>query len=86
MSYGPSSMKKTQKNDKKQEFWTDSNGRQMVRRVQDTRFSYDLNDGVGAEPISSNYYPINSGKYKQKRIDFHSFPCCLKKTITHNDP
>merc|ERR1719210_2682119 len=46
--------------DEKQEFWTDSNGRQMIRRVQDTRFSYDLQDGAKWEPVSSNYYPINS--------------------------
>ena len=47
--------------DEKQEFWTDSNGRQMIQRVQDTRFSYDLQDGAKWEPVSSNYYPINSG-------------------------
>ena len=44
----------------KQEFWTDSNGRQMVYRVQDTRFSYDLHDGATQEPVTSNYYPINA--------------------------
>ena len=44
----------------KQEFWTDSNGRQMVYRVQDTRFSYNLQDGATQEPVTSNYYPINA--------------------------
>ena len=47
--------------DEKQEFWTDSNGRQMIRRLQDTRFSFDLNGGEKDEPVTSNYYPINSG-------------------------
>ena len=47
---------------KKQEFWTDSNGRQMIRRVQDTRFSYDIGNGAEIEPVTSNYYPINTGK------------------------
>merc|ERR1719189_230772 len=42
------------------EFWTDSNGRQMMKRIQDTRFSYDLNGGELSEPVASNYYPINS--------------------------
>ena len=50
-----------EKDDTKQEFWTDSNGRQMIRRVQDTRFSYDLGPGAEIEPVASNYYPINSG-------------------------
>ena len=45
------------------EFWTDSNGRQMMKRIQDTRFSYNLNGGELSEPVASNYYPINSGKY-----------------------
>ena len=49
--------------DEKQEFWTDSNGRQMIKRVQDTRFSYDLGNGAEIEPVSSNYYPINSGRF-----------------------
>ena len=49
--------------EEKQEFWTDSNGRQMIKRVQDTRFSYDLENGAEIEPVSSNYYPINSGMY-----------------------
>ena len=54
-------LQKTKKEDTKQEFWTDSNGRQMIRRVQDTRFSYDLGPGAEIEPVTSNYYPINSG-------------------------
>ena len=49
--------------EEKQEFWTDSNGRQMIRRLQDTRFSYDLEDGEKIEPVTSNYYPINTGNY-----------------------
>ena len=35
----------------------------MMKRIQDTRFSYDLNGGELSEPVASNYYPINSGNY-----------------------
>ena len=45
----------------KQEFWVDSNGRQMIRRVQDERFSFDLEDGASIEPVASNYYPMTAG-------------------------
>ena len=64
MTYSPNLMTKSYDNDKdvKQEFWTDSNGRQMIKRVQDTRFSYNLDGGEKSEPVSSNYYPINTGK------------------------
>ena len=57
MVYSPS---RSSPSDEKQTFYTDSNGRQMVKRVQDTRFSYDLEGGNKIEPVSSNYYPINS--------------------------
>ena len=43
------------------EFWTDANGRQMVRRLKDTRFSYELEHG-NLEPVSSNYYPVTASK------------------------
>ena len=42
------------------EFWTDANGRQMMRRIRDHRFSFELTDG-DQEPVSSNYYPITTG-------------------------
>jgi lysosomal alpha-mannosidase len=42
------------------EFWTDANGRQMVRRLKDRRFSYELENG-DLESVSSNYYPVTSG-------------------------
>ena len=41
-------------------FYTDSNGRQTIKRVRDSRPSYDLQNGTIEEPVSSNYYPINS--------------------------
>jgi lysosomal alpha-mannosidase len=39
-------------------FYTDSNGREQIKRVLNTRsdYSYDVKD----EPISSNYYPVTS--------------------------
>lgn len=38
-------------------FYTDANGRQLVRRQWDTRQHFKMNV---TEPISGNYYPINS--------------------------
>ncbi len=40
-------------------FWTDSNGRQFIRRVRDRR-SYPFT-GYKQEPVASNYYPITTG-------------------------
>ena len=76
MTYSPNLMTKTYDNDKdvKQEFWTDSNGRQMIKRVQDTRFSYNLDGGEKSEPVSSNYYPINTGKkFLFRKVTQHVF-------------
>lgn len=41
-------------------FWTDSNGRQMMRRVRNERPTYDIID-VEKEPVASNYYPVVAG-------------------------
>ena len=38
-------------------FYTDSNGRQMIRRDKDYRPTWTLNK---TEPVSENYYPVNS--------------------------
>ena len=38
-------------------FYTDSNGREMLRRVRNFRPTWNL---IPTEPISQNYYPINS--------------------------
>jgi lysosomal alpha-mannosidase len=45
----------TLKNDKV--FWTDANGRQMVKRTRNYQPTYDYNN---TEPIAGNYYPVNS--------------------------
>ncbi|XP_056631268.1 lysosomal alpha-mannosidase-like [Diorhabda sublineata] len=44
--------------DNKNIFYTDSNGRQMMKRIKDERFDYKYN--VTEEPIASNYYPVTS--------------------------
>ena len=41
-------------------FFTDANGRQNVQRIRDYRPSFDLLNATIEEPVSSNYYPINS--------------------------
>ncbi|XP_055546042.1 lysosomal alpha-mannosidase-like [Wyeomyia smithii] len=38
-------------------FWTDSNGREMVRRVRDHRETWDLEL---VEPVAGNYYPVTT--------------------------
>ncbi len=40
-------------------FYTDANGRQMMPRVRDQRFSYDLGDDD--QIVTSNYYPVTAG-------------------------
>ena len=39
-------------------FYTDSNGRQFVKRVRDHRPDYNPLNATIEEPVSSNYYPI----------------------------
>ena len=43
--------------DSKDQFYTDSNGRQMMLRRRNFRPTWNLNL---TEPVSANYYPINS--------------------------
>lgn len=42
-----------------EQFWTDSNGLEMQKRIKDARFSFEL-DHSGQQNVSWNYYPINS--------------------------
>jgi len=41
-------------------FYTDANGRQTMERKRDFRPSYEIGNGTVEEPVTSNYYPINS--------------------------
>ena len=48
--------------DQKVEFFTDSNGRQMIHRIKNERFSFNFTEqDVERDPITSNYYPITTG-------------------------
>ncbi|KFK28275.1 hypothetical protein AALP_AA8G495400 [Arabis alpina] len=49
------------------EFYTDSNGRDFLKRVRDTRTDWVLEVN---EPIAGNYYPLNLGMYtKDKKVE-----------------
>lgn len=39
-------------------FYTDSNGREMIKRTLNSRPDYSYNSSI--EPIASNYYPVTS--------------------------
>ena len=41
-------------------FYTDANGRQTMERKRNVRPSYDIGNSTFEEPVSSNYYPVNS--------------------------
>ncbi len=47
------------------EFFTDSNGRQMMKRKKNPRASFKLHN-KGQEQVSSNYYPVVAGKAQVK--------------------
>ena len=44
----------------KDTFYTDSNGREMLKRVRDYRPTWKLEVN---EPVSGNYYPLTAGMY-----------------------
>ncbi|KAL4437798.1 hypothetical protein ABPG77_005710 [Micractinium sp. CCAP 211/92] len=44
------------------EFWTDANGREMIKRVRDFRPTWKLNQ---TEPTAGNYYPLTAAMYIQ---------------------
>ena len=48
-------------------FYTDANGRQSMERKRDFRPSYNLGYSSLEEPVSSNYYPINSAIFIRDR-------------------
>ncbi len=43
-------------------FYTDSNGREYLKRVRDFRPTWNL---TITEPVSGNYYPLTAGAYIQ---------------------
>lgn len=45
-----------------QSFWTDSNGRQMMHRKKNHRFSFEFRQQDIEEPVASNYYPVTTGR------------------------
>lgn len=49
-------------------WWTDANGRAMIRRKRDSRPSWNLNV---TEPIGGNYYPVTAATYiKDDGVEF----------------
>ncbi|XP_010249228.1 PREDICTED: alpha-mannosidase At3g26720-like [Nelumbo nucifera] len=46
-------------------FYTDSNGRDFIRRIRDYRTDWDLQVN---QPVAGNYYPINLGIYIQDNM------------------
>ena len=43
------------------EFFTDSNGRQFMRRVRNERFSFEFTqEDWELEPATANYYPVTT--------------------------
>ncbi|XP_054795120.1 probable alpha-mannosidase At5g13980 isoform X1 [Prosopis cineraria] len=49
-------------------FYTDSNGRDFIKRIRDYRSDWDLEVN---QPIAENYYPINLGMYvKDNKTEF----------------
>ncbi|KAL1314516.1 hypothetical protein HN51_041317 [Arachis hypogaea] len=52
----------------KKTFYTDSNGRDFIKRIRDFRTDWDLEVN---QPIAGNYYPINLGIYiKDNKTEF----------------
>ena len=41
-------------------FYTDANGREMLRRVRDERPTWNLNV---TQPVAGNYYPVTSAAF-----------------------
>ncbi|KAI4350436.1 hypothetical protein L6164_004892 [Bauhinia variegata] len=52
----------------KKTFYTDSNGRDFIKRIRDYRTDWDLEVN---QPVAGNYYPINLGIYmKDNKTEF----------------
>jgi alpha-mannosidase len=45
-------------------FYTDSNGRDFIKRIRDFRTDWDLQV---YQPVAGNYYPLNLGIYMQDK-------------------
>jgi len=54
-------------------FYTDSNGRQILQRQKNFRPTWTLDVN---EPVSGNYYPVNSRIYIQViRVEIFTYSC-----------
>ena len=59
-------------------FYTDSNGREMLKRVRDYRPTWKLEVN---EPVSGNYYPLTAGMYlKVNSPQGHEIHVCIVLT------
>ncbi|XP_074275155.1 putative alpha-mannosidase At5g13980 [Silene latifolia] len=57
-------------------FYTDSNGRDFIKRIRDYRSDWDLQVN---QPVAGNYYPINLGIYLQD--DVNEFSVMVDRAI-----
>ena len=56
------------------EFYTDSNGREMLRRVRDFRPTWDLEV---IEPVAGNFYPVTSAIYLEVCCHSINYLCSM---------
>ena len=64
-------------------FYTDSNGRQFVKRVRDHRPDYNPLNATIEEPVSSNYYPIGRFHRAYMKVAFFFKMTLLKCRGNH---
>lgn len=62
------------------DFYTDSNGREMLRRVRDSRPTWDLEV---IEPVAGNFYPVTSAIYLE--VCCQRIHCCAQRRFARQE-